>query len=151
MIKPIALIACSKKKTAAPGQAHQLYQGQLFKAQLAYAQAVLKMSLNQIFILSAGYGLVRADIEIEPYDVSLESMTAVERSEWAERVWLRLLVPILAYKLKTVYIMAGRLYRDEITPMLVAKELDVITPVPPGLGYARQVKWYREMAREVEV
>lgn len=39
-----------------------------------------------MFILSAEYGLLELDREIEPYDKSLKKMPAKEVRAWAERV-----------------------------------------------------------------
>jgi hypothetical protein len=147
----IALIACSKSKLNTDGRvkATELYTGNLFKAQLAYARQVLKLPDEQIYILSAGYGLVRAYQFIETYDVTLSAMTAVERQEWLERVTLRLLVPLLAYH-PAVVIMAGKLYREPLINWLETwskkmnrEPAEIILPPPPGLGYGRQVAWYQ--------
>jgi cytoplasmic iron level regulating protein YaaA (DUF328/UPF0246 family) len=77
------LISCVSKKRSYKSKARDLYISPLFKKNLQYA---LKLHPDQIFILSAKYGLVSLDEEIEPYDVTLNTMSAKEIKEWSDRV-----------------------------------------------------------------
>jgi len=147
----IALIACSKSKanTAEPIPAVDLYTGNLFKAQLAYARQVLKLPDDRIFILSAGYGLLYSSWPIRTYDVTLGNMTTTEREEWVERVRMRLTVPLLVYNPAVVF-MAGKLYREDLIHWLKndwaklrnADPPEIIIPHPVDYGYGQQVAWY---------
>lgn len=60
-----------------------MYISPLFKKSLAYAQ---KLAPDQIFILSAKYGLLGLDDEIEPYERTLNTMPAAEQIKWASLV-----------------------------------------------------------------
>jgi hypothetical protein len=63
---PTVVLACSQKKGSRRAPAARLYQGPLFLAGRRWALSVTPAW--RIFILSARYGLVRSDEEIEPYD-----------------------------------------------------------------------------------
>jgi hypothetical protein len=82
-MKKIVLISCVSKKRSYKSKARDLYISPLFKKNLQYA---LKLEPDQIFILSAKYGLVSLDEEIEPYDLTLNTMSAKEIKDWSERV-----------------------------------------------------------------
>ncbi len=158
-MKNIALIACSKRKVETDRwvSAWKLYTGQLFRAQFDYARFVLKLPLSNIFILSAGYGLVESQMTIETYDISLNDMTVEERWDWAKRVGTRLLAPLLMYQ-PTVIIMAGKLYREPVEKWLRDhwnEELSqgptpIVIPHPTHLGYGQQVQWYKQQLEDVK-
>ena len=82
-MKKIVLISCVSKKRASRSKASDLYISPLFKKNLRYA---LKLEPDEIFILSAKYGLVSLNEEIEPYDLTLNTMPAKEVKAWSERV-----------------------------------------------------------------
>src|SRR5690349_9582189 len=86
-MKKIVLISCVSKKRSYKSRARDLYISPLFKKNLQYA---LNLNPDQIFVLSAKYGLVALDVEIEPYDLTLNTMSAKEVKEWSERVLLDL-------------------------------------------------------------
>lgn len=144
----IALIACSAKKakTEKPVPAIELYQGQLFQAQVAYTRQVLGIWDSRIFILSAQYGLVSAKYPLTPYDQSLPGMGVRERRKWGSVVAFQLghLLGRLGIP-KVIYVMGGRLYSD---PIVDACEFatQIVVPHPSGLGYAQQVAWYKGQA-----
>ena len=58
----------------------------------------LKLAPDKIFILSAKYGLVGLDEEIEPYDLTLNTMLAKEIKHWADGVLHQLAESKLIYK-----------------------------------------------------
>ncbi|MBE2198098.1 MAG: hypothetical protein IAE79_05770 [Anaerolinea sp.] len=148
----IALIACSKNKlrteTAVP--AGELYQGQLFKAQLAYARRVLQLPNKRIFVLSAAYGVAKLDYPLRPYDQTLTQMKAEERRAWGMRVayHLGILTGQQGDLWQRVYVMGGELYRQPVEMALTGLSTEVSVPHPPGLGYARQVAWYKRQVEE---
>jgi cytoplasmic iron level regulating protein YaaA (DUF328/UPF0246 family) len=146
-MKTIALIACCRRKAAERMPAHVLYQGQLFQQQLAYARQALQIDLTNIHILSAHYGLIRATTPIAPYELSLAEMTAVARRQWADEVWQQL-QPHLATALPPVYVMAGKLYREPLTPKLENHQIAWLSPPPAGLGYGAQLQWYQNQLRK---
>jgi hypothetical protein len=79
----IALISCSKSKEDKKCTAVEMYsKSPAFR--LSYELAKLKA--DQIFILSAKYGLLGVDDEIEPYDETLADKTKQERKLWSDKV-----------------------------------------------------------------
>jgi hypothetical protein len=52
---------------------------------LAYAEHV---RYAETFILSAQHGLIRPDVELEPYDLAIGDFSQEERAEWAHHVGL---------------------------------------------------------------
>lgn len=75
-MKRIVLISCVSKKLQQKTKAGKLYQGSLFHTSLAYAKS---LKPDNIFILSALYGLIDLEEEIEPYDVTLSYISKTKR------------------------------------------------------------------------
>jgi len=65
------LISCVSKKLDRKAKARELYVSPLFRLNLKYA---LSLRPDKIFILSAKYGLIGLNDEIEPYDITLNKM-----------------------------------------------------------------------------
>jgi cytoplasmic iron level regulating protein YaaA (DUF328/UPF0246 family) len=92
-MKKIILISCAAKKLKTKAKAQDLYISTLFKESLKYAYS---FNPDKIYILSALYGLVELDTEIEPYNVTLSSksnknpelisLNKTQISEWGEKV-----------------------------------------------------------------
>ncbi len=76
----IALVSCVKKKRAARCPAQDLYDSDLFRKMRCYA----KQHSDRWFILSAKYGLLSPETEIEPYEQTLNNMRIRDRREWAD-------------------------------------------------------------------
>jgi len=110
----IVLISCAARKLQHKARAQDLYVSPLFQRQLAYAR---KLSPDAIFILSAKYGLVGPDEEIEPYDQTLKDMGASEQRAWAERV-LAQLGEKTSLLSDHFIVLAGDAYRRLLTPAL---------------------------------
>lgn len=79
----MVLISCASKKRSYKSKAKDLYISALFQKNLAYAR---KLMPDMIYILSARYGLLDLDTEIEPYDLTLNKLSAVEIQTWAQMV-----------------------------------------------------------------
>ena len=75
-MKRIVLISCVSKKGNKKTKAKDLYKGPLFTNSLTFAE---KLNPDNIFILSAKYGLVDINREIEPYDVTLSYVSPSKR------------------------------------------------------------------------
>jgi cytoplasmic iron level regulating protein YaaA (DUF328/UPF0246 family) len=142
----VALIACSSRKHPASRHralpARKVYTGQLFRAAWAYATAVLGLPEQSIFILSARHGLLPSNHLIRHYDEALAGLPKAHREAWAARVLAELRALVGLDEL-TVYVLAGKVYREFLAPALEAQGVDVRLPVPAGLGYARQVAWLK--------
>ncbi len=79
----IVLISCVSKKLPYKAKAKELYISILFKYNLKYAKS---LNPDKIFVLSAKYGLVDLEREIEPYDKTLSKMSSKEIKKWADCV-----------------------------------------------------------------
>ncbi|AKB28094.1 hypothetical protein MSSIT_1375 [Methanosarcina siciliae T4/M] len=64
-------------------KAKDLYISSLFKYNLKYAKS---LNPDKVFILSAKYGLIDLEREIEPYDKTLNNMPSEEIKKWADCV-----------------------------------------------------------------
>lgn len=83
MRKRIILISCVSQKLPHRAKARDLYISTLFKLNLKYAE---QLAPDEIFILSAKYGLLALEQEIEPYEKTLNSMRSSEIKVWANHV-----------------------------------------------------------------
>ena len=110
----IVLISCVSKKSPFKSKAEKLYLSPLFKYNLDYAKS---LNPSRIFILSAKYGLVKLDDEIEPYDQTLNMMSLNEKKEWAKKV-LEKLKEETNLREDEFIILAGENYRKFLTPHL---------------------------------
>lgn len=131
----IALIACASKKRTYRAPARDLYASPLFQYALAYAQT---LQPDQIYILSARYGLVQLDEEIEPYNLTLKRMTVQERKTWAEGV-----IAALRQQCDLAHdhfvVLAGTLYREYVLPHLPSYELPL-----QGYPIGKQLQWLKQ-------
>ncbi len=130
----IVLVACASSKALVPKPARELYESALFRKSRAWAERVG----DRWFILSALQGLVDPDEVIEPYDVTLSHASREERRKWAARVFTALQERIPAGS--TVYLLAGRLYRDDLVPLLEGAGFKAVAPMQ-GLGIGQQLAW----------
>ena len=112
-----------------------LYQGDLFRKSLAYARG---LNPDSIYILSAKYGLVGLEDEIEPYDTTLNTMPAHERREWSMRV-LKALESVADLNTDQFTILAGKRYREGLVPAMSNADFPL-----EGLGIGKQLKWLKE-------
>ena len=111
-MQKIVLISCVSKKREQKCKARELYISALFKKNLHYA---LKLAPDHIFVLSAKYGLVGLEDEIEPYDLTLNTMSANEIKQWAEGV-LRQLSDKADLQNDQFIFLAGAKYRKYLIP-----------------------------------
>ena len=118
-MKKIVLISCVSNKRQVKSKARDLYISPLFKKNLQYA---LKLRPDHIFILSAKYGLVPLDDEIEPYDLTLNNMSAKEIKEWAEKVLRELAAQTDLYEDLFIFL-AGAKYRKYLVGHLTHLEV----------------------------
>ncbi len=82
-MKKIILISCVKEKLKTPANAKDLYISDLFKKSYRYAQL---LKPDNIFILSAKYGLLKPEEIIEPYEETLNNKGSDEIKEWSIKV-----------------------------------------------------------------
>ena len=113
-MKRIILISCVSQKRPYRSKAKDLYISALFKKNLAYAR---RLKPDAIYILSAKYGLLDLDTEIEPYNLTLNTMSAGEIRNWADRV-LQQLSQVANLHDDHFIFLAGMKYRKYLLPNL---------------------------------
>jgi cytoplasmic iron level regulating protein YaaA (DUF328/UPF0246 family) len=101
---------------------------------LAFAHSLLP---DKIFILSAKYGLVDLEQELEPYEQTLNTMSASEIKLWSEKVREQIGGKI-DLKNDEVVFLAGEKYRKHLLPFFDK------TSVPlKGLGIGKQLHYLK--------
>jgi len=80
----IVLLSCTKSKMDKPCPAKDMYSpSPMFQKTKAYGEG---LKPDKMFILSAKYGLLPMDKQIEPYDLTLKTMKADEKNQWGDMV-----------------------------------------------------------------
>jgi hypothetical protein len=130
-MRTIVLISCVSLKRPHKCKARDLYISALFRKNLQYA---LKLAPAQVFILSAKYGLVGLDDEIEPYDLTLNTMSVLEVKQWAQGV-LRQLSEKADLEQDQFVFLAGAKYRKYLIPHLPHTQVPL-----EGLRIGEQLK-----------
>ena len=113
-MKKIILISCVKKKLKSPAKAKNLYISDLFKKSYRYAQL---LNPDNIFILSAKYGLLEPEQIIESYDETLNTKSSAEVKDWSKKVISSLKEKIDLEK-ADVIILAGSKYYKYLLPYI---------------------------------
>jgi hypothetical protein len=132
----IVLVSCSKNKLNKSAKARDLYIGQLFRASMAYAYCLRP---KEVFILSAKHCLLHPDKKIDPYDCTLNEMTALQREHWASRVFKQLKSQTRVKHDRFVFL-AGKRYRENLVPHLSIGEVPM-----KGLGIGEQLHFLNKM------
>jgi len=139
-MKTLGLISCTKKKQTYPCKASEMYSASdLFSK--AYAYAV--KNYDFVAILSAKYGLLLPDDEIEPYDLKLNDMRTIEVKEWSDKVFKQMQKRLDIEEIDKVFFYAGQKYRHYLTPKLEDTGIECQTPLE-GLGIGKQKAWYKK-------
>lgn len=80
----IVFIGCGAKKMKKPCKAKKMYVGNYVQLCLAYAQTFTTQ--DNIYILSAKYGVLPLEKVIEPYNKTLNNMNRQEKQDWKNMV-----------------------------------------------------------------
>lgn len=84
----IVLLMCGKNKSLKRAKAKDMYISERFHKSLEYA---LKLTDdNNIYVLSAKYGLLELETEIDYYDKSLYSFSLEDKKQWVENIFNQL-------------------------------------------------------------
>jgi hypothetical protein len=134
-MKTIALISCASKKRPQAAPAAELYDSTLFRLSLAYAHS---LNPDAMHILSAKHHLLDLDDVIEPYDLTLNNMPAVDIRAWAERV-RRQLAGRYDLDRDHFIILAGQKYRRYLLPHLTSYDI-----LLEGLRIGEQLQFLKE-------
>lgn len=106
----------------------------------AYAYCAKKY--DQVAILSAKYGLLFSDDEIEPYDLTLKNMRAAEVKAWSEKVFEQINQRLNLQDFNKIFFHAGKKYREHLMKMLEDLALECEAPLK-NLSIGKQLSWYK--------
>ncbi|NPA08445.1 MAG: hypothetical protein GXO46_05615 [Chlorobi bacterium] len=113
-MKRIVLISCVSQKLPHRAKAKNMYISTLFKLNLRYAE---KLNPDGVYILSAKYGLLNLEQEIDPYEQSLNNMRINEVKWWANQV-IEQIKKICVIEETEFIFLAGEKYRKYLLPHL---------------------------------
>jgi hypothetical protein len=133
----IALISCTKSKRGSTASAALLYTSTLFNKSLLYAQS----NADRTYILSAKHGLLSLDDTIDPYELSIKSLNASQKIEWAQKVGGRLRQLVAAKD--NVCLLAGREYSAPLLDCLKQIRCTVSYPLN-RMSLGNRVSWLRK-------
>jgi hypothetical protein len=128
-MKKIVLISCVKTKLNVRAKAKDLYISQLFRLNLEYAKLLRP---DEIYILSAKYGLLDLDQEIDPYEKALNTMTEADKKAWSKML-IESLRSKTDLKSDLFIFLAGIKYRKYLLPELMHYEIPL-----EGLAFGKQ-------------
>ena len=129
-MKTVVLISCVKSKLPFRAKAKNLYTSTLFRSCLQYAR---RLNPDAIYILSAKYGLVDLEEEIDTYNLTLNGMGEVKKKAWASRVLLSLQQKTDLQNDRFI-ILAGDNYRKYLLPHIRSYEIPL-----EGLSFGQQL------------
>jgi len=138
-VKTIILISCVKKKLSSRARARDLYVSPLFRLNIEYAHA---LKPDAIYILSALHGVVDLDTEVEPYELTLNTMKSPAIQAWAEGVLVQL-GERTDFERDHFVFLAGQKYRKFLIPKLRSFEVPM-----EGLTIGRQLHYLSEKRRD---
>jgi len=134
----LGLVSCTKSKMNFSCKAYEMYSpSSLFSKACQYAIR----NYDRVVILSAKYGLLLPNDEIEPYDLTLKTMKRQQRKEWANKVFKQIGRRLGPNKIARAYFHAGREYREHLIPMLQSTGIKCVVPLE-GLAFGQQLAWY---------
>ena len=133
-MKRVVLISCVSQKLPHAALAKDLYVSSLFKFCLRYAQT---LKPDNIFILSAKYGLVALDQRLEPYNDTLNTKRDAEIRQWAQGV-LQQLRSKIDLERDAVIFLAGEKYRRYLVGQIKHTEIPMF-----GLSIGRQLQFLK--------
>jgi hypothetical protein len=133
----VAVISCTKLKADYPCVTKEMYQkSSLFKKAIKFIE---QQDYDDWLVLSAKYGLLRKDYQIEPYDLTLNNMKVLERREWAKLVLKQ--IENLKMNITHIDFYAGSKYREYLIPVLERKGIICNIPLK-GKGIGEQLSFY---------
>lgn len=139
-MKKVVFIACVSKKRDVSCKARELYISSLFKKELKYAEDILKA--DDIYILSAKYGLVQLNQVIEPYNKTLNNMKEDEIRKWSRDVLKQIKEKVNVEEDEIIFL-AGQKYRKYLIPHMK----NVKVPME-GLGIGKQLQFLERHINE---
>ena len=129
----IAFISCVKEKRIGKYKAKDLYTSDFFKKSFRYCFS----KYDKVFVLSAKYGLLELEDEIENYEMTLNDFSKDEKIKWSNMVYEQMKNKI--DDSDDLYFYVGNNYREFLLPMLRNK-----CNVPlQGKGIGQQLQYFK--------
>lgn len=120
-------IGCGKQKNDKPCEAKDMYTSFFSKQKYLYAK---NLGADNIYILSAKYGLLKDSEKIEPYDKTLNKMKKKEKQEWYDMVYQQMLKEGINFTDKSIFL-CGKEYYAGLIEHFTNNELPLLHK---GLG-----------------
>ncbi len=139
----IYFVSCVKQKLSHPAPAQDMYISQWFKAARRYVESIG----TEWYILSAKHGVISPTTILEPYNQTLNQMSAQERLGWAGTVMAQL--QAIAPDGTEVVFLAGRLYRETLIPQLIKAGYTIRVPMEK-LGIGEQLAWLSQNTPKIK-
>ncbi len=105
----------------------------------------MEQKVDDIYILSAKYGLVHQSEIIEPYEMTLNNMRLKERNNWHSKVMITI-KKFEDIQLTSFLILAGSKYRERLVD-----ELDHYSIPMQGLGIGKQLQWLNQNTKHTNL
>lgn len=133
----IYLVAGCGKQLTYPAAAKDLYYSQHFQACRRYVED----QESRWYILSPLHQVINPETIIKPYDKSPYTLSHQERILWAQQV-AENLIQVASLEIEFVFL-TGKLYRQEVTPILQAKGYETKVPMQ-HLAIGQQLAWIKK-------
>lgn len=136
-MKPkIGLLATARKKAHSPAAVIDFYRSPLFRKSILYAE----QTYDRLYFYNAKDGLLLPDQIMEPYDVSIRTLSLGSRRAWGRKV-IRELTTREDLSAAQLFLHGGKVYRNYLEPAL--GELGISFTVPlEGMSIGKQLQWY---------
>ena len=125
----VVLIGCGAKKRSGRHKAGDLYVGEYFK--LCRSLALLLVPTENVFVMSAKYGILSLDREVESYDLKVTNLSSNAYNRWKQKI--RKFVLDKKQDGFTPVFICGKSYYDDLPGIKVL----------PVMGIGKQMQWMR--------
>ena len=129
----IAFISCVKEKRIGKYKAKDLYTSDFFRKSFGYCSS----KYDEVYILSAKYGLLGLEEEIENYEMTLNDFSKAEKVEWSVMVYDQL--ETMIDDSDDLYFYVGNNYREHLLPLL---SNNCFVPLE-GKGIGEQLQYFK--------
>lgn len=127
----IVFVGCGSVKKNIACKAGDMYTGSYFKLCMTYAKTLT--TDDNIYILSAKYGVLPLNKVIEPYNKTLNKMNKEEKEKWINMVVTQLHELHITPNTPVTFI-CGKNYYQSLTNYFT----NITTPLPGGgMGYQK--------------
>lgn len=140
-MKKIAIVGCTKSKKNIPCKAEEMYSpSTLFKLEMEYIKSNIKP--DDIYILSAKYGLIEKSTLIEPYNEYLKDKSKDAKRQWNENVLKQIKAAFHAGD--SIYFLCGKEYYKKLITPLNQEGYICVIPLQGKGGMGYQMQWLKE-------